>query len=85
MKCTLTLREVARSRTGPIWHSGPVMQYRVEGMQPGHLAMIANTRANEAPASWQILHVKDGVSSEWAGDYKTAEDALAAIQEEFGE
>jgi len=29
---------------------------------------------------WQIL-VKDGVQGEWIGDYKSAEDVLAALEE----
>lgn len=32
---------------------------------------------------WQVLRVKKGVQGQWTGDYKTAQDALAALQKEF--
>jgi hypothetical protein len=32
---------------------------------------------------WRVFHTKKGVDGRWNGDYKTADDALAALQIEY--
>jgi hypothetical protein len=78
----LTLREVSRSRSGPIAGSGPVIQLAVQGLPAGQEAFIANMGSN-AKESWQILRIKNGAQGDWTGAYKKAVDALAALQREF--
>ncbi len=85
MTHTLTLREVARSRTGPIHGTGPIMQYEVQGMPTGQKAFVANMEGSQRPARWQVLRVKNGFSRGWRGDYKTAADALEALRKELGD
>ncbi len=60
------------------------MQYEVEGMPTGQKAFVANLEASQEPARWQVLRVKGSLSRGWRGDYKTAADALQALQKELG-
>ena len=84
MKHTLTLgRVVSRSRSGPVFGAGPVMQYEIDGMPPGQKAFVANMEASQRPARWQILYVREGITGEWMGNHKTAADALKALQKEL--
>jgi hypothetical protein len=78
MSLTLTKHEIAGSRR----MKGPIMQYRVDGLPPEERAFITNF--GEAPEdSWRIFHTKRGIDAHWEGDYKTADDALAALQNEY--
>ena len=81
-KHSLFLREVSRSRSGPVAGSGPVIQFTVQGLPAGQEAHIANM-GGHAGESWKILRIKDGVQGEWTGAYKKAVDALAAVKREF--
>jgi hypothetical protein len=81
-KVKLWLREVGRSRTGPVAGSGPIYQFSVQGLPAGQEAHIANL-GSHAKEAWQIMRIKDGVQGEWAGEYKKAADALASLQREF--
>ena len=82
MKRTLTLLPFSRSRIGPVVGTGPITQYEVTGFPPGQEASIANFGSVHRD-SWRIFRVKDSIDSGWMGDYNTAEDALAALQQEF--
>jgi len=76
MKNTLTLREVGHAGSGldmSKWDK--VFQYEVLGLPPTEQAWIA-----EMDHVWQILRVKDGVQGHWTGSYKSAEEALAALE-----
>ena len=53
------------------------LEYTVLGLPPDQSAQI---RDFVGDAGWRILRVKNGVSAGLEGQYKTAEDALAALQ-----
>jgi len=76
MKTMLTLRPAARVGSGPdLRNWDKIFQYEVEGLPPGQEAWIA-----EIDFRWQILRVKDGLQEGWTGSYKSAEEALAALE-----
>jgi hypothetical protein len=55
-----------------------VTKYEVEPLPLGERASIA-----KIGTSWKILRTKSGVQSDWAGDFRTAEEALASLQNEL--
>jgi hypothetical protein len=81
MSLTLTKDKIARLRDGPIL-KGPTIQYRVGGLPPEERAFIANFGRGHKD-SWRVFHTKRGIDAHWKGDYKTADDALAALQNEY--
>jgi hypothetical protein len=82
MSLTLIKHEIARCRDGPIPRTkGVIIQYRVGGMPPQERAFIANFRKGHED-SWRVFHYKRVIDAHWEGDYKTADDALAALQNE---
>jgi hypothetical protein len=84
MSLTLIKHEIARSREGPVTGTkGPIIQYRVGGLPPEERAFIANFGGSSYEESWRVFHTKKGVDGRWNGDYKTADDALAALQIEY--
>ena len=84
MSVTLTKHDIARSRDEPaIGTKGPIIQYRVEGLPLEERAFIANFAGSLYEESWRIFHTKKGIDARWNGDYKTADDALAALQNEY--
>jgi hypothetical protein len=54
--------------------------YEVDGLPVGERALVGERASSHR---WEILRNKDGAKGEWTGDYKSAEDALAALQKEF--
>jgi hypothetical protein len=83
MGVILTKHEIARSRDGPVTGTkGPIIQYRVGGLPPEERAFIANFGGCYED-SWRVFHTKKGIDAHWNGDYKTADDALAALQKEY--
>ena len=80
MPIKLTMREVASLRSGLDYGTGQAYRYRVEGMPSGEEAIIL-----ESDEGWRILRTKNGVQGDWPGEYKTADEALAALQKEFDE
>lgn len=78
--CTnqLTLRAIAWARRGNIVLTGPVIEYRVQGMPLQQEAFIANFGGRNEDR-WKILRVKEGISGEWMGNHETAEQALAEL------
>ncbi len=83
MKCTLSLKPVARSRTGVEYGIGPVMLYEVEGLPVGQKISIRNVRPATQEPVWQIGAHRRGHETRWTGTSETAEDALAQLQEEL--
>jgi hypothetical protein len=61
--------------------------YRVVGMPPKQEAFINNVGSHLEDgfheAQWMIRRVVNGVSSEWQGDFKTAEEARFALETEL--
>jgi hypothetical protein len=71
----LTLRPYASIRTGFAEGSGRVFQYGVRGGEQGTSIADRGWRRG-----WQIYRW-DGLG--WRGSYKTAEEALAALEKEY--
>jgi hypothetical protein len=85
MKSILSLKPVAQSRIGVEYGSGPVMLYEVQGLPQGRAISIRNVRAQEQEPVWQFgAHFK-GYPTRWTGAFKTAEEALAQLQENLDE
>jgi hypothetical protein len=85
MKLILSLKPVAQSRKGVEYGSGPVMLYEVEGLPKGRAIPIRNVRAEAQEPGWQFgAHFK-GYPTRWSGAFKTAEEALAQLQENLDE
>jgi hypothetical protein len=83
MKLTFTIHEDAWLREGPIFASGQVTGYRVGGMPGGKTARIANFGAPNGN-EWRIMRINaDNTQSDWVGPYDSAEDALAALQQDY--
>ncbi len=83
MQSKLTLKPIARSRTGVEYGSGPVMLHEVEGLPEGQKISIRNARPVTQEPVWQIgAHIK-GRETRWTGTFETAEEALARLQEEL--
>ena len=73
----LTKHEEDRISQGPVLGTGPVVRYKVGALPPGEEAALANFNGK-----WKILRVRNGVQGQWAGEYQSADDALAALQAE---
>lgn len=58
-------------------------RYDVGSLPTGHKAWIANFSAPNKRDGWRILRYRDKVQSDWTGSYKSAEEALAVLQEEY--
>src|SRR5438552_3285141 len=81
-KYTLTLRSLGRSKNSvgyvtTITESDPSYLDKVEGLPYGQEAWINH---NAPEGIWQIARKKDGVRGTFAGEYESAEHALAALQ-----
>jgi hypothetical protein len=83
MKYKLSLKPVARSRTGVEYGTGPVMLYEVEGLPEGQKISIRNVRPAIQEPVWQIGTQSRGRETRWTGTSETAEEALAQLQEEL--
>lgn len=79
---SLTLHAIGWTNEGPGYANGPVIWYRVGGMPEGEEAKIQNLGGPDTPA-WRVLRVSNGKSSELAGGFESAEDAMAALQREI--
>jgi hypothetical protein len=85
MKSILSLKPVAQSRKGVEYGSGPVMLYEVEGLPEGRAISIRKVRAQSQEPVWQFgVHFK-GYPTRWTGAFKTADEALAQLQENLDE
>ena len=68
-------------RDGAVMKGGCVFRYRVLGLVHPEGARIYNPGGERTP-SWQIIRIHNDHWAEANGEYKTAEDALAALQAE---
>jgi len=79
----LILKPIARSRTGTQYESGPIILYEVEGLPDGRKISIRNARPAPQEPIWQVgAHVR-GRETRWTGTARTADEALAHLQEEL--
>jgi hypothetical protein len=83
MRPTLSLKPVARSRTGVEYGTAPVMMYKVEGLANGQKISIRNVRPAGQEPVWQIGARTKGRETRWTGTFESAEDALAQLQEQL--
>jgi hypothetical protein len=83
MKVKLSLRPDVWSRTSPVTEAmaGPVVQYKVDGWPSDEVLLIRN-HAEGPKAVWRILRCGGSGREPWKGDYNTAEEALAFLQDE---
>jgi hypothetical protein len=56
-----------------------VIGYRVGGLPAGQQAHLSS---RDPGHSWQVLRIRNGIQSDWKGEYASADDALAALQKE---
>jgi len=83
MKYRLSLKPIARSRTGVEYGTGPVMLYEIEGLADGQKISIRNVRPATQEPVWQIgAHIK-GRETRWTGTFESADEALAQLQEQL--
>jgi hypothetical protein len=83
MKYAFTIHEDMWVGDGPVFGSGSVVGYRVGGMPDGSTARIHNFGAPNRN-QWRVMRIKaDNTSTDWVGDYETAEDALVDLQSVF--
>lgn len=83
MKWTLSLKAIARSRTGAEYGSGPVMLYEVEGLPGGQKISIRNVRPDGQAPVWQVgAHIRER-NTRWTGTFESPEDALDQLQEQL--
>jgi hypothetical protein len=59
-----------------------IYQYQVNGMPEGQKAFITKKAGSVLDPRWELRRQKDDVSTDWTGDYKTADEALAVLQRE---
>jgi hypothetical protein len=79
----LTLNTIGRAGTGSdLTKWDQVYQYEVRGLPSGEQAWIANF-GSRYKESWRILRARNGVQSDWTGEYQSAEAALAELQREY--
>jgi hypothetical protein len=78
MSLILTKHKIARSREGFPRAKGQIIQYRVDGL-PSYIANFGGDHQDR----WRVFHTKKGTDAGWRGDYKTADEALAALQSEY--
>ena len=79
MRTQLTMHEIMRSCERPEYGAGPIFKYRVDGMPNGQEAFIVNVNVGRPrQALWKI-----DVGAMRTGNYKTAAEALAALQMEM--
>jgi hypothetical protein len=83
MQIKLTLKPIARSRTGVEYGTGPVMLYEVEGLPGGQKISIRNVCPAGQQSVWQIGAHFRGRETRWTGTFESADEALAQLQEQL--
>jgi len=81
-KLTMHASMCSSSGLNAEYMAGPVFRYKVDGMPPrGPETFIVNVNSGTPhEALWSIARGRDRT-----GEYKTAEDALVALQQEIDE
>ena len=82
MKCNLTKHvKVWKGEGQNLYPISKTFQYEVRGLPPGEEAQIGLDGER-----WRILRFKGGAKQgDWAGDYKSENEALAALQKEYND
>lgn len=83
MQPKLTLKPMARSRTGVEYGNGPVMLYEVEGLPGVQRISIRNVRPAGQQPIWQVGAHFRGRETRWTGTFESADEALAQLQEQL--
>lgn len=83
MQPKLTLKPIARSRTGEEYGTGPVILYEVEGLLGGQRISIRNARPAGQQPVWQIGAHFRGRATRWTGTFESVDEALAQLQEQL--
>lgn len=83
MHSKLTLKPIARSRTGVEYGTGPVMLYEVEGLPAVQKISIRNVRPAGQQPIWQVGAHFRGRETRWTGTFESADEALAQLQEQL--
>jgi hypothetical protein len=83
MTFKLSLRPIASARSGQVYGSGEMFLYEVDGLPDGQIISIRNVRASVKEPVWEVGKHQKGQQTRWTGSFKTAEDALAHLQEEI--
>lgn len=83
MQPKLTLKPMARSRTGVEYGTGPVMLYEVEGLPGVQRISIRNVRPAGQQPIWQVGAHFRGRETRWTGTFESADEALAQLQEQL--
>jgi hypothetical protein len=76
----LTLDEGLRTYLNSVPEA--IYYYQVNGMPDGQKAFIARKSGSVLDPRWELRLEKHGVSSDWAGSYKTADEALGVLEKE---
>ena len=68
-----------------LWCSMPVgiSQYQVNGMPDGQKAFITKKAGNVLDPRWALRREKHGVSTDWTGNYITADDAVIDLRNQL--
>jgi hypothetical protein len=83
MNYTLTIHPDAWLRDAPLAAGGEVTGFQVGGMPDGKTARIANFGAPNRN-DWQILRINvDNTQGDWTGHYRSVEEALAVIEQDY--
>jgi hypothetical protein len=81
MTFKLSLRPIASARSGQVYGFGEMFLYEVDGLPDGQIISIRNVRASVKEPVWEVGKHQKGQQTRWTGSFKTAEDALAHLQE----
>src|SRR5215472_7556055 len=73
-----TMHQSAWLNSGPVLGYGEPIRYEVDGLPPNEQLSIHRSGGHNR-FRWQILIVKDGISSGWLGEYLSPEEALAIV------
>jgi hypothetical protein len=83
MTFKLSLRPIASARSGQVYGSGKMFLYEVDGLPDGQVISVRNVRAIVQEPVWEVGKHQKGQETRWTGSFKTAEEALAHLQEEI--
>jgi hypothetical protein len=83
-KCVLSKHELASIGDGGApMNRWIVFMYRVHGMLNGEEAFLYNQHTPSRDPSWQYRRVKGSEYSDWKGAFRSADEALTALEHEL--